>query len=526
MSPSPIVENYTVAVLERLRATGAREAVVGESQAQRAGDTLRLTGEQAHDTVLRYAAALRESGLGPGDGVALFVENSPEAMLLMLAVHFTGGRLVFVPPEPGNGELEAFLRRAEISALFFDPVFEERTRRITEQLDVPRVFAIGASTLAPDFLAASADSPALKPDEAADGSHLATLLYTGGTTGAPKLVTHRSRYYRALAATAERLGDSVSAEPKWLVCTLITHVSGHAVSLGALVNGATLVLLRGFDAGRALSVLARERITGSIIVTPMLYELLDHPDCPPDGFPALRTLLYTGSGPAPARLRQGIERLGPVLHQIYGTSESGAVIDLPAAEHDLSRPESLTSCGRPAPGVEVELRDEDGKPVPVGQTGELCLRGAMVMDGYWNDPERTAEVLGADGWLRTGDLARQDERGFLYIVDRLKDIIITGRTADNVYSRLLDDFLASLPEIREAAAVGRPGPDGAEQVHVVLVPQDPGHVPDLDDLSRRVTETLGDLYTPASYSVARALPRTTIGKVDKKALRTALVDAP
>lgn len=510
------IENYTVTVLDRLKATGSRDAIVS--------GTRRISGTEALGTVLRYATLLRDTRLGNGDGVALFARNSPEALLLMLAAHFAGCRLVFVPPEPGNSELEAFLQRSQVKALFFDPDFEERARQITDRVDVPHVFGIGRSSLAPDFLAVAPDTTDLTPHEAADGRHVATLLYTGGTTGAPRLVTHRSRYYEALIRVSGKYGDEVSADPKMLVCTSTTHTSGHLASLIGILTGATVVLLRTFDAGTALSVMRSEQVTSMMTVTPMLYELLDHPDCPAEGFPSLRTLFYTGAAAAPARLRQAIGRFGPVLHQIYGASENGLVAELTPQEHDLTRPESLTSCGRPRPGAEVELRDADGRPVPAGQIGELYVRSGTVMDGYWNDPESTAEVLGADGWFRSGDLARQDDQGYLYLVDQVKDIIVTGRTADNVYSRLLDDFLISLPAVKDAATIGLTGEDGREKVHVVLVPQDPARVPDSDALTRQITHALGDLYAPASYSVATALPQTTVGKTDKKALRTALLN--
>ncbi|MFE0874657.1 AMP-binding protein [Streptomyces smyrnaeus] len=508
-------ENYTISVLRQLSARGDRDAIV-------AGER-RISGTEAAGTVLRFAAALRDSGLREGDGVALFVENSPEALLLQVAVHFAGCRLVFVPPEPGNSELEALVRRADVKMLLFDPDFEERTRRIVERTDIPHVLGIGASSLADDFLAAASRRTGLSLGEAADGRHLATLLYTGGTTGLPKLVVHRSSYYDDWVHLAERFTDEGSADSAVLVCTLLTHTSGHGGFLIGLLSGHTVVLLRTFDAGTALSVMDSERITRVMLVTPMLYELLDHPDCVPGRFPALTSLTYTGAAASPERLRQALACFGPVLHQVYGATENGLVAQLDPEEHDPQRPESLTSCGRPAPGVEVELRDEEGKPVPVGEPGELYVRSPTVMEGYWNDPERTAEVLDDQGWFRSGDIARQDENGYLYLVDRVRDIIVTGATADNVYSRLLDDFLLARPGIKDAAAVGLPGDDDKETVHVVLVPRDPGEVPDLPRLTREIVDALGDLYTPASYAIADALPRTAVGKTDKKALRAALL---
>ncbi|GGR85917.1 fatty acid CoA ligase [Streptomyces aureoverticillatus] len=510
-------ENYTVSVLHRLSARGDRDAIVA--------GTRRISGTEAVRTVLRFAGALRDRGLADGDAVALFVENSPEALLLQLAVHFTGCRMVFVPPEPGNSELEALIRRADVKMLLFDPAFEDRAGRIADQVDIPHVLSIGASSDAADFLAAASSSAALSLHEAADAQHIATLLYTGGTTGLPKLVVHRSGYYDGYARMSDAYADGAPADPAMLICTLVTHTSGHGAFLAGALSGHTIVLLRTFDADTALSVMNGERVSRMIVVTPMLYELLDHPDCLPGRFPALTTLLYGGAAASPARLRQAIERFGPVLHQIYAASESGLVTELTPAEHDLQRPESLAGCGRPGPGVEVELRDEDGKPVLAGHLGELYVRSPTVMEGYWNDPERTAEVLDDEGWFRSGDIARQDERGYLYLVDRARDIIVTGRTADNVYSRLLDDFLAAHPVVKDAAAVGLPDADGQESVHVVLVPQDPAGAPDLARLTREIVDALGDLYAPASYSITDALPRTTVGKTDKKALRACLLTA-
>ncbi|MDO0929918.1 AMP-binding protein [Streptomyces sp. TG1A-8] len=513
MNTVTVGTNYTVSVLQRLSERGGRDAIVAGAR--------RISGAEAVSTVLRFAAVLRGSGLAKGDGVALFVENSPEALLLQLAVHFGGYRMVFVPPEPGNSELEAFIQHADVKMLLFDPVFEERAGQIAGGIELPHVFSIGASSIAADFLAVASDSAGLSLREAADGCHIATLLYTGGTTGMPKLVVHRSGYYDNYVEVSSAFADGSSAAPAILICTLVTHTSGHAAFLVGVLSGHTIVLLRTFDAGTALSVMESERVTRMMVVTPMLYELLDHPDCLPGRFPALTTLHYGAAAASPARLRQAIERFGPVLDQAYGASETGLVTELTPQEHDLHRPESLTSCGRPLPGVEIELRDDDGKPVPVGHVGELYVRSRMVMEGYWNDPERTAEVLDDEGWFRSGDIAREDENGYLYLVDRARDIIVTGNTADNVYSRLLDDFLVAQPSIKEAATIGLPGDDDKETVHVVLVPRDPAEVPNLARLTREIVDAFGDLYTPASYSITESLPRTTVGKTDKKALRAA-----
>jgi fatty-acyl-CoA synthase len=207
------------------------------------------------------------------------------------------------------------------------------------------------------------------------------------------------------------------------------------------------------------------------------------------------------------------------MHQVYATTEHGMITQLLPSQHDLSRPHLLQSCGKPVPSVDVELRDGNGPVTGAGQVGEVWARSPMVTEGYWRDPEATRDLL-VDGWARTGDLAYRDDEGFLYLVDRARDVIVTGPTSDNVYSRLLDDFLGTLPGISQAAAVGVPDARWGEAVHVFLVP-DGGARPDLGEIRRLVAQALGDLYQPKSISVVAQLPRTTLGKTDKKALRAA-----
>ncbi|MGW7578033.1 AMP-binding protein [Streptomyces sp. NPDC054765] len=514
MSSDPA--NYTTAVLERLRAKGDRDSIVFGAR--------RLSGDEASEKVLEFAAALRAAGLEPGDGVALFTHNSPEAVLLELAVHFVGCRLVFVPLALGGSELEGLIRRADVKALLFDPALADRALPVTTRVGVPHVFSIGTCPGASDFPAAASGREGLTPGEAAGAGHVATLFYTGGTTGEPKLVVHRHAYYEELARDAYGYLPAAT-EPVLLTSTPVTHASGHRTLLVGMLTGQTVVLTRSFDAGTVLSLMESERVTGVMLVTPWLYELLDHPSCLPHRFPALRRIYYSGSAASPERLCQAVERFGPVMHQIYGASETGSIAELAPREHDLSRPRTLSGCGRPSRGVEVEVRDEDGKRVPAGDLGELYLRARSVMEGYWKDPERTAEVLDDDGWFRSGDIAHQDEDGHLYLVDRARDVIVSGRTAGNVYSRLLDDFLATYPGIREGAAVGLADRERKETVHAVLVLQDPDATPDLPALTDAITEALGELYAPSSYSFADVLPRTAVGKTDKKALRAALTPA-
>jgi fatty-acyl-CoA synthase len=504
--------NYTVHLLEKLAETGDRDAVV---QGRR-----RISGRESRSLILRFAEALANNGVGEGDGIALFIANSPEALLLKLAVHFIGARLVFVPPEPGNPELEAFIAQADVKMLIFDPALGDRPARMAGAVQVPSVFSLGPCDGVPDFLDVVGEQTGWGPADAGNGAAVCTLFYTGGTTGRPKLVTHDAGFYQRVIATAA-IQASKAPDPRLLVCTLITHMSGHFASLMRLAGGAAVVMMHDFDAGAALSVLAEQKITEMILVPPMLYEMLDHPDWPPAGFPDVENIFYTGSPTAPSRLRQAIGKFGPVMHQVYATTEHGMIAELWPGQHDLSRPHLLESCGKPVPSVEVELREGNGQVTGAGQVGEVWARSGMVTTGYWQDPEASRDLL-EDGWARTGDLAYRDDAGYLYLVDRARDVIVTGPTSGNVYSRLLDDFLSRLPGISQAAAVGVPDAQWGEAVHGFLVP-DGGRRPDLGEIRRLVAEVLGDLYMPKSVSVVARLPYTTLDKIDKKALRAAYV---
>ncbi|MDH6124054.1 AMP-binding protein [Kitasatospora sp. GP82] len=509
-------ETYAEGLLDSLAAAGTRDVLHHGPR--------RISGAKAHNTVIRLANALLSAGVRKGDGVAVLATNSPEAVLLSIAVHLAGCRLVFVRTDRGLGEQAAFIEQAQVTTLVWAPALGERASRLAGDLGIPLAFSLGPSATGRDLLESAVAGPTTFQGERAAQQDVVTLLYTGGTTGRPKLVAQRHPYYQGLVAGSARQLLADSDAPRLLLPMSVTHTSGHLGAMAGLMAGGTVVLMDSFDAKAAIEALRHERITGLLLTPPMLYEILDHPDCPADGFPALKRLFYTGAAAAPARLRQAIERFGPVLHQIYGTSEAPGITALLPAEHDLGKPHWLRSCGRPGPGLDVELRNADGTVTPGGEVGELHVRGGVVMSEYWGDPEGTRQAL-RDGWLGTGDLAYQDREGYLYLVDRAKDVIVTGRTSSNVYSRLLDDFLVTLPGVAEAAAVGVPDDLYGEAVHVFLVAN--GEAPiDRDTVRARVAEELGELYRPRDISVLDALPWTTVGKIDKKALRALVVPAP
>jgi fatty-acyl-CoA synthase len=527
---------YVDRILEHWHKDEDAEALVQGEQ--------RLTRKEARQRLFRLGHALRGQGLLPGDGVGLFLANRVDSVLVQLAVHLIGCRVVFLPPEPGPGELAALVEQSRARAVVTDPLFVQRAADAAgRSIHAPVLLGLGpCEHPCTDLLALAAECPAERPDgvPAPAADEAVTVLYTGGTLGRPKLAAHSRRLYDALVDLVAGAPDDSrpavfptsepDAEPgteRVLAATLLTHGSGHLTTVQALVTGSTLVVLPEFEAGAALAVLREERITATFFVPPMLYALLDLPECEPGALPALRRIVVGGAATSPSRLQQVVEVFGPVLSQGYGQSEALGIAAFGAEElasKCAQRPELWRSCGRAISDTEIEIRAEDSTvALPAGQVGEVCVRGETVMLGYYQDPERTAEALHG-GWLRTGDLGYLDAEGYLSLVDRAKDIIVTGATSDNVYSRVLEDFLLTLPGVRNAAALGVPDEEYGEAVQVFLAMAEGADI-DPAAVGASVTAELGELYTPRRTVLLDRLPTTKVGKVDKKALRAAWTGA-
>ncbi|MFE6400951.1 class I adenylate-forming enzyme family protein [Streptomyces alboflavus] len=498
--------------------------------------TQRLTRGEARRRLFGLGHALRGQGLEPGDGVGLFLANRVDSVLVQLAVHLIGCRVVFLPPEPGPGELAALVEQSRARAVVTDPVFARRAADAAgRSVHAPALLSLGpCEQECADLLSLAAECPTTRPDAVPTPGpdEAVTVLYTGGTLGRPKLAAHSHRLYEMLLEpVADDPEDSGTAffpamDPatdRVLTATLLTHGSGHLTSIQALVTGSALVVLPEFEAGAALAALRAERITATMFVPPMLYALLDHPECVPGVLPSLRRIVVGGAASSPTRLQQAVEVFGPVLSQGYGQSEALGIASFGAEElasEGARRPELWRSCGRAIAGTDIEIRDTDSAAaLPVRGVGEVCVRGETVMLGYYEDPARTAEAL-HDGWLRTGDIGYLDADGYLYLVDRAKDIIVTGSTSDNVYSRVLEDFLLTLPGVRNAAALGVPDKEFGEAVQIFLATAAGADVVPAA-VGAAVTAELGELYTPRKTVLLDELPTTKVGKVDKKALRAA-----
>jgi fatty-acyl-CoA synthase len=344
------------------------------------------------------------------------------------------------------------------------------------------------------------------------------MAYTGGTTGKPKGVIGTVQSISTM--TSIQLAEWEWPEhPKFLMCTPLSH-AGAAFFVPTIVKGGELVVLTKFDPAEVLKTIEEQKITATMLVPSMIYALMDHPDSHTRDLSSLETVYYGASAMNPVRLKEAIARFGPIFAQYYGQSEAPMVITyLAKDDHDEKR---LTSCGRPTLFCRTALLDEDGNPVAQGEVGEICVSGPLVSGGYWNKPEATAETF-RDGWMHTGDVAREDEDGFWYIVDRTKDMIVTG--GFNVFPREVEDVVAEHPSVAQVCVIGTPDEKWGEAVTAVVVlrpdaASDDESVAKLtSEIQASVKDRKGSVQSPKQVIVVDSVPVTALGKPDKKAVR-------
>jgi fatty-acyl-CoA synthase len=494
------------------------------------GGSLSYAG--AADLIGRIQRVYAELGLRPGQRIAVLTGNRAESWCAAVAAQASGLVLSWLHPLGSLPDQLFQLADLDAGAVVVDADrHAARGAELAEALDGPRVLAVGPADFGPDLVAAAERVGASAALDVANPGDVVAISYTGGTTGRSKgaLRRHPSVVLQSLTAI---LGDfELPADPRYLAVAPISHVAGTKI-VPTLVRGGTVHLLNGFTPDRVLDAIARERLTFTLLVPTMIYALLDCPNLERTDLSSLELLLYGASPMSATRLLEGLDRIGPVFSQLYGQTECYPISVLRRAEHDpLGRPELIASCGAPVSTVAVALLDADGAPVPAGEAGELCVRGGGVMEEYWQRPELTAETF-AHGWLHTGDIARADDRGYLYIVDRAKDMIITG--GFNVYPREVEDALTAHPAVLAAAVYGTPDEKWGEAVNAAVVLRagaaadagaDAGAGADVGagvtaaELIAHVKELKGSVQAPKSVQVLTELPMTAVGKVDKKALR-------
>jgi fatty-acyl-CoA synthase len=480
------------------------------------GGSLSYAG--ALELIGRIQRVYAERGLRRGQRIAVLTGNRAEAWCAAVAAQASGLVLSWLHPLGSLPDQLFQLEDLDAAAVVVDAAqHAQRGAELAEALGSggPVVLAVGPAEFAPDLLAAAVNGAAARARDVADAADVVAISYTGGTTGRSKGALRRHPAVVSQSLTAILADFELPADPRYLAVAPISHVAGTKI-VPTLVRGGTVHLLSGFAPDRVLDAIARLRVNFTLLVPTMIYLLLDHPDLERTDLSSLELLLYGASPMSATRLLEGLKRIGPVFSQLYGQTECYPISVLRRAEHDpVSRPELIASCGAAVSGVQVALLDGAGDPVATGEPGELCVRGGGVMEEYWRRPELTAETF-AHGWLHTGDIARADERGYLYIVDRAKDMIISG--GFNVFPREVEDALTAHPGVSAAAVYGMPDEKWGEAVTAAVVLR-AGCTVSVEELIAHVKQRKGAVQAPKAVHLLPALPMTGVGKVDKKALR-------
>jgi fatty-acyl-CoA synthase len=501
--------NYGDLIVEALSRFPQRDAFVYGSR--------RLTYAQTADRVARLTSLFATCGVTVRSTIAVLSPNVPEVWMVQAATCLLGARYSGLHPLASVEDLAHICDHAAVDIIVVHPEFLERGAAIAERSSsIRQIFTLGPSVHGEDLLRLSESCSAgtlnrrqCPPEE------VRWIAYTGGTTGRPKGVEIPDRaLLHQVQTTTNSLG--LPEVPRFLAVAPISH-AGMLPIVPTLVRGGTVVLQRSFDPLEWLQTVAAERINWTFLVPTMLYALLDGPN--PRGFDlsSLQTIMYGSSPMSATRLAEAHELIGPVFLQAYGQTECVSFATmLRKDEHDpLRNPSLLNSCGRAVLGMRVEILNEDDDLVPPGEVGEICVRGPGVMLGYHKMPEQTAEALRGD-WLHTGDLACRDGNGFFYIIDRKKDMIVSG--GFNVYSREIEEVIAQAPAVSAVAVIGVPDEKWGEAVKAVVVAR-PGESIDPQSLMDLVRSKKGPHQTPKSMDVVERLPLTSVGKIDKKALR-------
>jgi acyl-CoA synthetase (AMP-forming)/AMP-acid ligase II len=484
-----------------------------------------MTFRELRDRVHRLAQAL--TGIAaPGDRIAILAENCPEYIECYYAVPAAGLALTFLNYRLSARELAYILANAEPSVLVTEPGYLAMVDEIRPTVpSIKHVVVIGGSGGDLGYedllMRGSPEEPANRPGE----DEVAWLLYTSGTTGLPKgaMLSHRN-VVAAVLNSATRL-EAESAE----VCLFpwpLYHVAGFIVPLYHMY-GNTLVLMRSYDPGEYLASIERYRVTSASGAPTMLNMLLQDPRIGDYDLSSLRGIGY-GAAPMPAEvLRRAMDRWpGVGFNTVFGMTElSGNVMYFSRAAHENALRENtglLRSVGQQLPLARVRVVDDDMNDVPVGEPGELVVKGEQVTLGYWRNDEATREAF-RGGWFHSGDIATWDENGFLYIVDRKKDMIVTG--GENVYSREVEEVLYAHPAILEAAVIGLPDEMWGEQV-VAVVQARPDSSVSEDELIAFCRERLASYKKPRHVVFTGELPKNASGKILKRELRDRLRSKP
>lgn len=478
------------------------------------------TFTQIDENANRFANGLASLGLIKGDRIALYADNSVEYFEVVFGVFKSGVVGVGVNTMLSAGEVVHIINDSGARVVVTSPrVAGELYLKKSQLPNVEHYICIGDSR--EGMLAYSEfikGKPSADLDVEIREEDLAQLFYTGGTTGVPKgaMITHSVVLNVLMNMQANlcpiRQGDVVLSPGS------LAHANGY-YSLLSFIQGGKLIIPEGYNPPDILSTIEREKVTVLPGYPVTLTRLVDYPDIGKYNLESIRLLTY-GASPMPTeKLKKALKIFGNKLAQGYGQAEALMTgTYLTPEDHAVAvaeRPERLASCGRPYMTQEVRIVDEEGTDVGPRQTGELIIRGAVCMAGYWKNPKATAETL-RDGWVHTGDVGWMDEEGYIYLVDRKKDVIISG--GENIYARDVEDVLNSHPSVAEGAVIGVPDEVWGEAVKAVVALKK-GMSTTGEEIIQYCKERLSSFKKPRSVDILPELPKTAAGKISKKDLR-------
>ena len=469
------------------------------------GDTT-FTYAELHTRVTRLAHALRARGIRRGDRVAYLGPNHPSYLETLFAAGSLGAVFVPLNTRLAGPEIGYQLSDSGARALVYGPSHAGLVAGLPGSTDVRTYVEVGAEY--EQLLAESAAEPIDEPVTADD---TCIIMYTSGTTGRPKgaMLTHGNLTWNAINVLVD---TDLIADERALVSAPLFHTAGlNMLTLPVLLKGGTCVLVEAFEPNATFDLIEQHRITFMFGVPTMFEQVARHPRWADADLSSLR-ILTCGGSPVSTPLIAAYQERGLTFLQGYGMTEASPGTLFLDAEHAIGK---AGSAGVPHFFSDVRVVRPDLAPVDVGETGEVVLRGPHVMPGYWGLPEETAASF-ADGWFRSGDAARVDEDGYVFIVDRIKDMIISG--GENIYPAEIEDLLLGHPDIAECAVIGVPDDKWGEVPRAVVVPRE-GSAPDPDEVLASLAGRLAKYKIPKSVVIADGLPRTASGKLLKSRVR-------
>jgi long-chain acyl-CoA synthetase len=479
-----------------------------------------ITYGEFHERSNRLANALAASGVGVQDHVAFIEKNGPEFFELSFALGKLNAITVGVNWRLAPAEMAYIINDAQAKVLVVGPDFVPHIEKIEDELvGVNKVVVVGGGHARWDdydeWLGAFPDED---PGAVAAPDDIATQLYTSGTTGLPKgVMLTNTNLFGLISRVAEKWGFTDTCVN--LACMPMFHIAGSGWATVGFCSGAQTVLLRDVDPAKILELIPQFGVTNAFFVPAVIQFLLATPGVETTDFSTLGTIAYGASPITDAVLARAIEVFGCDIVQVYGLTETtGAITQLDAADHDpVHKPKLMRSCGKPYPWVEMRAVDpETAEDVPLGAVGELWTRSVQNMKGYWNNPAATAAAFTDDGWFKTGDAGYLDADGYVFLHDRVKDMIVSG--GENIYPAEVENVLAKHPEVADVAVIGVPDDRWGEAVKAVVVRRDGSDVTEADIITF-AREYLAGYKLPKSVDFSDVLPRNPSGKLLKRELR-------